>query len=147
MQRSANLQVTRFAALRDAGVLTGRLRKNDSLRSLCHRGQLRGGLSIGLVVTPDEAFGALCHAMGGRVERLRLADVRRGPPMQLDVFEGDFRESWEVEDVPALLKNLNSLQRERGGGKTMARLGDFEDMLQVVALEDDLIRAFNLEAF
>ncbi len=41
------------------------------------------------------------------------------------------REKWEVEDVRALIHNLNDLYRADPGVKAAAVLGEFEDMLHV----------------
>ena len=64
---------TRLKAL---GQLKGRpVKKARSLLQLCHAGKLRGGLSIALDVTPDEAFAPLTHAE----RRLIHHDHRRNP--------------------------------------------------------------------
>lgn len=121
---------TRLKAL---GMLKGRpTKKARALVALCHAGKLRGGLSVALDVTPDEAFSPLIHAM--ELAGLRLLDVRTAPQgaTRLDVklHEGTV-EKWEVVGVPGLVHNLNDLCRLQPEALPCAVLGEWDDMLQL----------------
>jgi hypothetical protein len=121
---------TRLKAL---GQLKGRAgKKARSLLQLCDAGKLRGGLSVALDVTPDEAFAPLIHAM--ELEGLKLLDVRRGEggATRLDVRLHDGSvEKWEVQGVEGLVHNLNDLCRLQPEANPCAVLGEWEDMLQL----------------
>jgi hypothetical protein len=133
-----------------AQLLKGR-GKQRSLLQLCHAGRLVGGLSIDLRATPDEAAGALTHAMGAEALAFRIIDVKVGHPVQMDVqfqqqsvFDEPAQmriETWEVDDVAGLVHNLNDLFRARPHVKLMAVLGEWEDMLQVWALHRSTLRS------
>lgn len=99
----------------------------------CHEGRLEGGLSLSLRATPDELIGPLTYAMGGAARKLRVLDVRVGQPMVMEISCGDTLERWELEDVPALITNLNSLFDDDAGVKRLTVLGEWEDALQVQA--------------
>jgi hypothetical protein len=101
------------------------------LIQLCERGALEGGLSIALDVRPDEAIGALCAAIGGSARRLRVVDVRERPVSELRVRLGELEEGWEVEDLQALVHNLNDLFRADPRARAVAVLGEWEDALQL----------------
>lgn len=100
----------------------------------CHEGRLEGGLSLSLRATPDEVVGPLTYAMGGAARKLRVLDVRVGRPMVMEISSGDSLESWELEDVPALISNLNSLFVDQPDVKELRVLGEWEDALQVQAV-------------
>jgi hypothetical protein len=125
--------------LRDAeaarALLPARDRPEVSLLRLCEAGQLVGGLSVALGVRPDELVGPLTLAMGGAARRLRIVDVRDGvrerPVLQLEVLAGDVAEKWEVEDLYALVHNLNDLYRDAADVARVAVLGEWEDALQL----------------
>ncbi len=102
-----------------------------SLLRLCDAGLLEGGLSVALGVRPDELVGSLTAAMGGDARRFKVLDVRERPVLELHVMAGDVTERWEVEDVPALVHNLNSLYRDSAGVRAVAELGEWEDALQL----------------
>lgn len=123
-------------------LLTGR-GTQGSLLGLCHAGRLVGGLSVSLRATPDEVLGALTHAMGGVASKLKITDVRSGPPMQLEVefptAEGKKVERWEVEDTRNLVHNLNDLYRDEPTVKQARVLGEWEDMLQLWCVEGRLV--------
>lgn len=119
--------------LKALGVLKGRpTKKARSLVQLCHGGKLRGGLSVALDVTPDEAFAPLIHAM--ELSGLRLLDVLRAPEgaTRLDVklHDGSI-EKWEVVGVEGLVHNLNDLCRLQPEAYPCAVLGEWDDMLQL----------------
>jgi hypothetical protein len=145
--------MTLAARLKVLGVLQGRGRQR-ALPQLCHAGRLVGGLSVAWRVTPDEAIGPVTHAMGGLASRLKVLDVRSGPPLQLEVrFElppDGLREDegarlrterWDVEDVEGLVHNLNDLYRDVAEVKLTAVLGEWEDMLQLWVLSRGALRA------
>ena len=131
---------TRLKAL---GQLKGRVgKKPRSLLQLCDAGRLRGGLSIALDVTPDEAFAPLVHAM--ELQGLKLLDVRTidGDATRLDVRLHDGTlEKWEVHGVEGLIHNLNDLCRLQPEASPCAVLGEWEDMLQVWCAPRDVFAA------
>lgn len=104
------------------------------LRALCHDGALEGGVSLSLGLNPEEAFGPLTWAMGGTARRLKLLDVRGGPPMELHVRIGERLEKWEVDSVAGLIHNLNDLLKEDVSVNRVVSLGEWEDMLQLWCL-------------
>lgn len=128
--------------LRSLKLLQGR-GQADGLLRLCHKGRLKGGLSIALSVTPDEAVGALTHAMDAR--GFRVLDVRGRVPMQLHIAIGKREEKWEVEGVEGLIHNLNDLYRDDGGTKRLVVLGEWEDMLQVWCVSREVLELLREE--
>jgi len=127
------------ARLKALGQLKGRpAKKRRSLLQLCHAGRLKGGLSVALGVTPDEAFSPLCHAMG--LGALRLMDVRGTTQLDVRLTHGTV-EKWEVEGVEGLVHNLNDLTREVPGALPCAVLGEWEDMLQLWCAPKDVLAA------
>ncbi|MBX5480616.1 MAG: hypothetical protein IRZ16_02025 [Myxococcaceae bacterium] len=101
------------------------------LLTLCERGLLDGGLSVALGVRPDELIGPLCQAIGGSATRLRVVDVRDGPVLELRIRYGEVEEPWEVEDLLALVHNLNDLFAGDPKARAVAVLGEWEDALQL----------------
>ncbi len=119
------------AWLKERHLVSGRS-IGSGILAWCHAGQLAGGISISLRVTPDEAAGALCHAMGGIAQKLRVLDVRGTQPMQLEIrTPSGAVEKWEVDGLPGLIHNLNDLFKDEPAVKRLAILGEWEDMLQV----------------
>lgn len=122
------------ARLKALGMLKGRAtKKNRSLVQLCHAGKLRGGLSVALDVTPDEAFAPLIHAM--ELAGLKLMDVRTGGEpgatrLDVRVHDGTL-EKWEVIGLTGLVHNLNDLCRLQPDASPCAVLGEWDDMLQL----------------
>ena len=110
-------------------------RPDASLLRLCEAGLLVGGLSVALGVGADELVGPLTQAMGGAARRLRVTDVREDPRardvLQLEVLAGEATEKWEVEDLYALVHNLNDLYRDAADVARVAVLGEWEDALQL----------------
>ena len=106
---------------------------------LCHRGALKGGLSVALDVRADELIGPLCQAVGGSARRLRIVDVRDHPVMELRIQYGELEEPWEVEDLYALVNNLNDLLRDDRKAAAVAILGEWEDMLQLWCVPKDAL--------
>lgn len=121
--------------IRELGLVQGRGALPKRLLQCCQAGRLVGGLSISLGATPDEVVGPLTHAMGGAATRLRVHDVRTVRPMVMEVEWGELREKWELESVEALVHNLDDVFRAEASVKLIAVLGEWEDMLQLWALE------------
>lgn len=133
--------------LREQQLLTGVAGKQPTLLKLVHAGKLKGGLSLSLRATPDEVIGAVTHAMGGSAAKLRVVDVRPGPPLMLEVMfpqgsEGErVSEKWELADLRALLHNLNDLYKDDASVRRAVVLGEWEDALQVWVLDRAVQRA------
>lgn len=106
-----------------------------SLLRLCEAGQLQGGLSVALGVRADELVGPLTLAMGGAARRFKLVDVRERPALELHVLVGERTERWEVEDLPALVHNLNDLYRDAAEVRAVAVLGEWADALQLLCVD------------
>lgn len=121
--------------IRALGLVQGRGALPKRLLQACHDGRLVGGLSISLGATPDEVLGPLTHAMGGAATRLKVHDVRTTRPLVMEVEWGALREKWELEDVEGLVHNLNDLFSAEAGVKRVVVLGEWEDMLQLWALD------------
>lgn len=99
--------------------------------TLCDKGVLEGGLSVALDVRADELIGPLCQRVGGTAMRLRVLDVREGPPLELRISYGEIEEPWELEDLYVLVQNLNDLLRDDPAAKVAAILGEWQDALQL----------------
>jgi len=125
--------------LRELGLARGRGALPRRLLQCCHQGRLVGGLSISLRATPDEVVGALTHAMGGAAAQLKVLDVRTGAPVVMEVAHGELKEKWELSDVAALVHNLDDLFHASPGVKLLVVLGEWEDMLQLWALEREVL--------
>ncbi|MBZ4336004.1 hypothetical protein NR800_25510 [Corallococcus interemptor] len=125
--------------LKDPAAASGLVPKGEpphvSLLRLCDAGLLVGGLTVGYGVRPDELVGPLTAAMGGAARRLKVVDVRERPALELHVAAGDVTERWEVEDVSALVHNLNDLYRDAADVRAVAVLGEWEDSLQLLCVE------------
>ncbi len=119
--------------LKELKLLKGRGKVTSALQ-LCHAGRLVGGLSISVNALPDEVVGPLVFAYGGGASTLRLDDAFGTRPMQLQIRWGALSEKWEVDDVPGLVHNLNSLFASDVTLPVMLVLGEWEDMWQLWAL-------------
>jgi hypothetical protein len=106
-----------------------------ALLRLCDAGLLQGGLSVALDVRPDELVGPLTQAMGGAARGFKLVDVRERRTLELHVLVGELTERWEVEDLSALVHNLNDLYREAPEVRAIAVLGEWADSLQLVCVD------------
>jgi hypothetical protein len=106
-----------------------------ALLRLCDAGLLHGGLSVALGVRPDELAGPLTLAMGGAARNFKVVDVRERPTLELHVLVGERTERWEVEDLAALVHNLNDLYRESRQVRAVAVLGEWADALQLLCVE------------
>jgi hypothetical protein len=141
--------------LRDAeaarALLPAGERPEVSLLRLCEAGLLTGGLSVALGVGADELVGPLTQAMGGAARRLRVTDVREDPRargvLQLEVLAAERTEKWEVEDLYALVHNLNDLYRDAADVARVAVLGEWEDALQLWCVPRALLPRLLREPF
>jgi hypothetical protein len=106
-----------------------------SLLRLCDAGLLSGGLTVSFGVRPDELVGPLTSAMGGAARRFKVVDVRERPVLELHILAGEVSERWEVEDLWALVHNLNDLYREATDVRAVAVLGEWNDALQLLCVE------------
>jgi rhodanese-related sulfurtransferase len=106
-----------------------------SLMRLCDAGLLEGGLSVALGVRPDELVGPLTLAMGGAARRFKLVDVRERPVLELHILAGEVSERWEVEDLWALVHNLNDLYRDASEVRAISVLGEWNDALQLLCVD------------
>lgn len=110
-----------------------------SLLRLCDAGLLQGGLSVALGVRPDELMGPLTLAMGGSARNLKVVDVRERPVLELHVQAGAVTERWEVENLSALVHNLNDLYRDAPDVRAVAELGEWEDALQLWCIDKRIL--------
>lgn len=110
------------------------------LLTLCDAGALAGGLTVELDVRPDELMGPLQATVGGKALGVRVMDVRDGPPMKLTVFFEDHEETWELEDLYPFIQNMNDLLKDDPKAKAVAILGEWEDSLQLWAVEKQQLR-------
>jgi hypothetical protein len=106
-----------------------------SLLRLCDAGLLYGGLSVAQDVRPDELVGPLTQAMGGAARGFKLVDVRERRTLELHVLVGELTERWEVEDLSALVHNLNDLYSEAADVRAIAVLGEWADALQLLCVD------------
>jgi hypothetical protein len=118
-----------------AGVLVAGEPSHVSLLRLCDEGLLAGGLTVAYDVRPDELVGPLTAAMGGAARRFKLVDVREKPVLELHILAGDVTERWEVEDLAALVHNLNDLYRTAADVRAVAVLGEWHDALQLLCVD------------
>jgi hypothetical protein len=135
--------LTREHLLKDREAAAERVRQGEpphvSMLRLCDAGLLEGGLAVAYGVRADELVGSLTSAMGGAARRFKVVDVRERPVMELHVLAGDVSERWEVEDLSALVHNLNSLYRDAPDVRAVAELGEWEDALQLWCVDKRLL--------
>ncbi len=117
------------------------------LLQLCHQGLLLGGLSAALDLRPDELFGPLTHALGAAAAKLRVLDVRGDRPVELSITSEGITERWELEDLGALIHNLNDLYRTDPTVKVACLLGEWEQMLQVWVVSKVQLKALLREPY
>jgi hypothetical protein len=120
------------------GLLTGPGRAR-SLVEACHLGLLKGGLSVSLRALPDELVGPLASGVGGPAMRLKVLEVRTGPPMVLEIAWRDVQEKWEVVDLETLVHDINDLFAQEPDAAATAVLGEWEDMLQLWCIPKRLL--------
>lgn len=127
--------LSRLRLLKDPAAAREGVREGEpphvGLLRLCEQGLLVGGLSVALGVRPDELVGPLTLALGGEARRLKVVDVRERPALELHIAAGEVSERWEVEDLPALVHNLNDLYRHAPGVRAAAVLGEWQEALQL----------------
>jgi hypothetical protein len=119
----------------------------SELLSLCHSGALVGGLSVALDVRPDELIGPLAMAIGGRATELKVIDVRDQPRPELTIRLANVDRTWPVEDLGSLAQLLNELFKGAPATKAVAVLGEWEDALQLWALDKTLLKELLRESF
>lgn len=107
---------------------------------LCNQGALDGGLTVALDVRPDELIGPLCTAVGGSARKVRIADVRERPVFELRIQYGEVEEPWEVEDLYALVQNLNDLLKDDRRARVIAILGEWDDALQLWCVKKEQLQ-------
>jgi hypothetical protein len=73
--------------------------------------------------------------MGGAARGFKIVDVRERPMLELHVLVGELTERWEVEDLGALIHNLNDLYRAALDVRAIAVLGEWADALQLVCVD------------
>ena len=122
--------------LADLDLLQKERPPDEPLRTLCHHGYLRGGLSIALDVKIDEALGPLLESIGGPARTLRVLDIQ-GPVFSVKV--GAVEHEWEIDGLESLIDTLNRAFAASPEVKALALLGEWEDMLQVWALPKKLV--------
>jgi rhodanese-related sulfurtransferase len=131
--------LARLKLLKDAEAARERVPPEEpphvSLLRLCDAGLLEGGLTVALGVRPEELVGPLTLAMGGAARRFKLVDVRERPALELHILAGEVSERWEVEDLQALVHNLNDLYRMDPGVRAVAVLGEWQDALQLLCTD------------
>jgi hypothetical protein len=141
----------RWRLLKDRESARGLARPGEppavGLLRLCDAGLLEGGLAVAWGVRPDELVGALTHMMGGAARRFKVVDVRERPVLQLDILAGAVSERWEVEDVAALVHNLNALYREAADVWAIAVLGEWNDALQLLCVDKRTLPGLLREPF
>lgn len=120
----------RWKLLKPGAALAG----PGALARLCAEGTLEGGLSVALDVRPDELFGPLASALGGRARGLKVLDVRDRPGLVIQVAHPGGEATWKVKDLPALVERLNGFVADDRESKVAAVLGEWEDALQIWCL-------------
>jgi hypothetical protein len=118
-----------------------------ALLRLCEAGRLEGGLSVGSGVRPDELFGPLCVAVGGRAREVKVADVREKPAFELTIHFQGRDERWELEGVEGLVHNLNDLLKEDPRARAVAVLGEWQDALQLWCVDKKVLPRLWRERF
>jgi len=144
-------KLSRLGLIRTAeepdGVPLASSQETASLLALCNAGLLMGGLSVALDVRPDELIGPLAAAIGGSGLDLKVIDARDKPRPQMTVRLGAAERTWTVATLAALVEHLNELFRDQLGAKAVAILGEYEDALQLWALEKAILGELLREEF
>lgn len=125
--------------LRPLGLVKGSKKLPKTVLEACDAGRLVGGLSLALDARVDEVLGPLTAAMGGEAAKLRVLDVSVGPKTKLELEWGEGVEVWKVKGVEDLAAQLNARFLDDERVKVLVVLGEYEDMLQVWALRDDVL--------
>ncbi len=109
---------------------------SEPLRTLCHHGFLRGGLSIALDVKIDEALGPLLEAIGGPARTIRVLDIQ-GQVFSVKI--GTVQHEWEIDGLESLIDTLNRAFARSPEVNALVFLGEWEDMLQVWAIPKPIV--------
>ena len=110
-----------------------------SLLALCNAGVLEGGLSVALDVRPDELIGPLAIAIGNAGLELKVIDTRDEPRPEITVRLRSLERKWTVASLDALVTHLNELFEAEHAAKAIAILGEYEDALQLWAVDKALL--------
>ena len=110
-----------------------------SLLALCNAGILEGSLSVALDVRPDELIGPLAIAIGNAGLELKVIDTRDEPRPEITVRLRSFEKTWAVANLEALVTHLNELFQAEPAAKAVAILGEYEDALQLWAVDKALL--------
>ncbi|EPX57983.1 hypothetical protein D187_004517 [Cystobacter fuscus DSM 2262] len=141
----------RARLLKDREAAREVLRSDDpphlSLLRLSDAGLLAGGLAVSFGVQPEELIAPLTLAMGGAARRFKIIDVRERPVLELHILAGDVSERWEVEDLAALVHNLNDLYREAPDVSAIAVLGEWNDALHLLCVSKSSLPRLLREPF
>lgn len=111
-----------------------------SLAALCNAGILEGGISVALDVRPDELIGPLASAIGGRGLELKVIDARDQPRPEITIRLQSLETTWTVDSLEALVEHLNELFHAEPAVKAVAVLGEYEEALQLWAVDKGLLR-------
>ncbi len=123
------------------GLVRGTEPLPQTLRRACFEGRLVGGLCLSLRATPDEVFGPLTQVMGGSAATLRVVEVMTRPTLHMQVEHQHQVLNWALTDIESLIEHLNTHFLDEPQVKLLVVLGEWEDMLQVWALQDDCLAA------
>lgn len=121
--------------------------QGGSLAALCNAALLRGGLPVALDVRPDELIGPLAAAIGNGGLDLKVIDARDEPRPEITVRLRSLEKTWTVASLGALVEHLNELFRTEPSAKAVAILGEYEDALQLWALDKAALRKLLEEDF
>ncbi len=137
VERLSRLGLIRLAEDRELkGPATSELR---SLLALCNAGVLEGGLSVALDVRPDELIGPLAIAIGSAGLELKVIDTRDEPRPEITVRLRSLEKTWTIASLEALVTQLNELFQAEPAAKAVAILGEYEDALQLWAVDKALL--------
>jgi hypothetical protein len=117
------------------------------LLKLCGAAALEGSLSVALDVRADELIGPLVSTMGGMAAELKVIEVRDEPRPELTVRLAGLQTTWSVPDLDALVGHLNTLFKADPSTKAVAILGEWDDALQLWALDKRALPELLQESF
>ncbi len=131
----------------DVGAASSGEPAHGELLRMCGAAALEGGLSVALDVRADELIGPLASTMGGMAAELKVIDVRDEPRPELTVRLAGLQKTWSVPDLDALVRHLNTLFKTDPSTKAVAILGEWEDALQLWALDKRALSELLRESF
>jgi hypothetical protein len=117
------------------------------LLRLCNAAALEGSLSVALDVRPDELIGPLAIAINGMAAELRVIDVRDEPRSEMTIRLGALEKIWSVRSQEALVDHLNELFKLDLSTRAVAVLGEWENAMQLWALDKLVLTALLRENF